>query len=84
MAVRARSTPEPRERVCPICAMSVAPRPANTSFPFCRPACKLVDLGRWFSGAYRIPEASDSDREDTDLEQSLAIDADVDDSEVDS
>jgi endogenous inhibitor of DNA gyrase (YacG/DUF329 family) len=24
-------------------------------FPFCSPACKVVDLGRWFDGTYRIP-----------------------------
>jgi endogenous inhibitor of DNA gyrase (YacG/DUF329 family) len=30
-----------------------APRPS--AFPFCSPACKLVDLGRWLDGDYRIP-----------------------------
>jgi len=25
------------------------------SFPFCSPRCKMIDLGRWLSGAYRIP-----------------------------
>jgi endogenous inhibitor of DNA gyrase (YacG/DUF329 family) len=29
------------------------PRPAP--LPFCSPACKLVDLGRWLDGGYRIP-----------------------------
>jgi len=24
--------------------------------PFCSERCKLVDLGRWLSGAYRIPD----------------------------
>jgi uncharacterized protein len=44
--------------VCPICGCEVAPRngtPRNPSFPFCSPACKVVDLGRWFDGTYRIP-----------------------------
>jgi endogenous inhibitor of DNA gyrase (YacG/DUF329 family) len=27
----------------------------NPAFPFCSPQCKLVDLGRWLDGAYRIP-----------------------------
>jgi endogenous inhibitor of DNA gyrase (YacG/DUF329 family) len=48
--------------VCPICAREVAPRngtPKNPSFPFCSPACKVVDLGRWFDGTYRIPEPAD-------------------------
>jgi endogenous inhibitor of DNA gyrase (YacG/DUF329 family) len=26
-----------------------------SSYPFCSPACKLVDLGAWLDGAYRIP-----------------------------
>jgi endogenous inhibitor of DNA gyrase (YacG/DUF329 family) len=26
----------------------------NPSFPFCSHACKLVDLGHWLDGSYRI------------------------------
>ena len=54
MAARAR-------HVCPICAREVAPRdgtPKNVSFPFCSSACKLVDLGKWLDGTYRIPDTS--------------------------
>jgi uncharacterized protein len=50
--------------VCPICGCEVAPRngtPRNPSFPFCSPSCKVVDLGRWFDGTYRIPAPSDLD-----------------------
>ena len=53
--------------VCPICAREVAPRngtPRNPSFPFCSPACKVVDLGRWFDGTYRLPAPSDQDGAD--------------------
>jgi uncharacterized protein len=39
---------------CPICGRDAPPGPA-TSFPFCSPACKLVDLGRWLDGKYRVP-----------------------------
>lgn len=42
-------------RVCPICARPVPPRAVNKAFPFCTRACKLVDLGRWLDGAYRVP-----------------------------
>ncbi|MEO7328448.1 MAG: DNA gyrase inhibitor YacG [Minicystis sp.] len=55
--------------VCPICAREVGPRdgtPKNPAFPFCSPSCKLVDLGRWLDGAYRVPaedEASSIDGE---------------------
>ena len=43
---------------CPVCSKAAAPRqgqPENPAFPFCSPACKLVDLGRWLDGGYRIP-----------------------------
>ena len=49
-------------RVCPICARAVAPRVENKSFPFCSSNCKLVDLGRWLDGSYRMP-APDEDGE---------------------
>jgi uncharacterized protein len=50
--------------VCPICGREVAPRngtPRNPSFPFCSPSCKVVDLGRWFDGTYRIPTPAELD-----------------------
>ena len=51
--------------VCPACHRETrrdAPPPdaaASPSFPFCSPACKLADLGRWLDGAYRIPGPAD-------------------------
>jgi hypothetical protein len=33
----------------------VAPREANRDFPFCSARCRLLDMGRWLDGAYRIP-----------------------------
>lgn len=60
------STPAPH--TCPICGREAklrqgapsqgAPSQAESrpgAFPFCSPACKLVDLGRWLDGDYRIP-----------------------------
>ena len=39
------------KRACPICD-----KPAVAeSWPFCSKRCADVDLGRWFSGRYRIP-----------------------------
>jgi len=57
---------------CPTCGRD-APRRDNRAFPFCSPACKLVDLGRWLDGAYRIPgppgeptlELEDEDEDET-------------------
>lgn len=40
---------------CPICKKDVAPLDENAAFPFCTPRCKLVDLGAWLDGSYRIP-----------------------------
>ncbi|MFT3771148.1 MAG: DNA gyrase inhibitor YacG [Minicystis sp.] len=43
---------------CPICGRPAPPReaePKNPAFPFCSPACKLLDLGRWLDGSYRVP-----------------------------
>lgn len=42
---------------CPICGRDVPPRdgdPPNKAAPFCSPACKLIDLGRWLDGDYRF------------------------------
>jgi endogenous inhibitor of DNA gyrase (YacG/DUF329 family) len=43
---------------CPVCGHH-APLPEDSRkdspFPFCSPTCKLVDLGRWLDGKYRIP-----------------------------
>jgi endogenous inhibitor of DNA gyrase (YacG/DUF329 family) len=49
---------------CPICGRDAPPRhsrndePGNAAVPFCSPACKLVDLGRWLDGGYRVPGPS--------------------------
>jgi endogenous inhibitor of DNA gyrase (YacG/DUF329 family) len=42
---------------CPICEKVLEIRAIDDlpSFPFCSDRCKLVDLGRWIDGSYRIP-----------------------------
>ena len=49
---------------CPICGRTVKLPPDSASqaqlpaeFPFCSERCRLVDLGRWMNGEYRIPGA---------------------------
>ncbi len=37
---------------CPTCGTLVLP--ADPDFPFCSDRCRLIDLGKWASGAYRI------------------------------
>jgi endogenous inhibitor of DNA gyrase (YacG/DUF329 family) len=41
---------------CPTCRTEVKPREDNPSFPFCSPRCRAVDLGRWFTGEYRVAD----------------------------
>ena len=46
----------PRKRTvrlrCPICKQAVTSDVAD--FPFCSDRCRLIDLGKWSSGAYVI------------------------------
>jgi uncharacterized protein len=46
----------PRKRLiklrCPICKKPT--KTADTDFPFCSERCRLIDLGKWASGAYVI------------------------------
>ncbi|MGA2979881.1 MAG: DNA gyrase inhibitor YacG [Terriglobales bacterium] len=37
---------------CPICKKPV--KSADSDFPFCSERCRLIDLGKWASGAYVI------------------------------
>lgn len=41
---------------CPIC-QAQAPWEENPHRPFCSERCRLVDLGAWTEGRYRIPGA---------------------------
>jgi len=49
---------------CPICKKAVAK--SGEDFPFCSDRCRVIDLGKWASGAYVIsaplndPETDDS------------------------
>jgi hypothetical protein len=44
---------------CPVCQSNVSSSQKDNSFPpffpFCSQRCRLVDLGLWFDGQYRIP-----------------------------
>ena len=41
-----------RPILCPTCKKPVDP--ANEDFPFCSDRCRLIDLGAWASGDYRV------------------------------
>ncbi len=39
---------------CGVCDQPVAPRKENPAFPFCKPRCRQIDLGKWLGGEYVI------------------------------
>jgi endogenous inhibitor of DNA gyrase (YacG/DUF329 family) len=55
---------------CPTCKKPVTP--TEKTFPFCCERCRLVDLGNWLDGRYRVagepvhadPPLADSDDDD--------------------
>ena len=40
---------------CPICRREAGPLSVNQAFPFCSERCRLLDLGKWIEGEYRVP-----------------------------
>lgn len=52
---------------CPICHQVLADAPDDFGpRPFCSTRCKLVDLGNWLNGVYRIPVAREATSQDSD------------------
>lgn len=41
---------------CPQCGKAVEWDPANRWRPFCSERCRLIDLGKWATGDYRVPD----------------------------
>jgi endogenous inhibitor of DNA gyrase (YacG/DUF329 family) len=53
----AAHAPSARRGKCPICG-----RPSEAATrPFCSPRCADVDLARWLSGGYAIPDEVESE-----------------------
>lgn len=48
---------------CPVCKRRLDA--ATADGPFCGPRCRLVDLGRWLEGDYRIPDPDAFPRDDS-------------------
>jgi len=49
---------------CPICKQTTTWE-ENPFRPFCSERCKIIDLGRWASGEYKIPgEKTEKKKED--------------------
>jgi endogenous inhibitor of DNA gyrase (YacG/DUF329 family) len=54
---------------CPTCKQPV--KSADPEFPFCSERCRVIDLGKWASGAYRIssPVADTNDDVNSDSDE---------------
>jgi endogenous inhibitor of DNA gyrase (YacG/DUF329 family) len=61
---------------CPTCSKSISVdrREAAPYRPFCSERCKLVDLGRWLDGSYRISEPAPPSAADESAPPSLPQD----------
>jgi hypothetical protein len=51
---------------CPICAKPV--EQSIETFPFCSKRCRLIDLGQWLGGGYRISRPIEWDDDIDDAE----------------
>jgi endogenous inhibitor of DNA gyrase (YacG/DUF329 family) len=50
---------------CPICGKPAAPR----CRPFCSRRCADIDLGRWFTEGYAVPEQPSDTKQSADDEE---------------
>lgn len=49
------TAPKPRQVKCPHCGHLTVYSSENPARPFCSERCRLMDLGQWAEGSYRIP-----------------------------
>lgn len=52
---------KPRFVNCPRCGAQTAWTSENPHRPFCSERCKLIDMGDWAMGRYRVPVEDDND-----------------------
>jgi tRNA threonylcarbamoyladenosine biosynthesis protein TsaE len=52
----------PSDVKCPACGRQADP--AAETFPFCTPRCRLIDLGRWMKGEYRLGRPLDPESDE--------------------
>lgn len=53
-----------RKIQCPQCGATTEYALGNPFRPFCSERCKLIDMGAWASGHYRIASSEAADEED--------------------
>jgi endogenous inhibitor of DNA gyrase (YacG/DUF329 family) len=60
---------------CPICG-----KPVQAAFrPFCSDRCKRIDLNRWLSEAYRVPDRPGSADDDAETPSRSGTEGDPED-----
>jgi len=60
---------------CPICG-----KPVQAAFrPFCSDRCKQIDLNRWLSEAYRVPDRPGADDDEAETPSRPSTPADPED-----
>jgi endogenous inhibitor of DNA gyrase (YacG/DUF329 family) len=52
---------------CPTCKQRVEPE--CKTFPFCSERCRLIDLGNWLGGRYRLAGEATKDVEEPDEDE---------------
>jgi endogenous inhibitor of DNA gyrase (YacG/DUF329 family) len=60
---------------CPRCGSAVEWTPEARWRPFCSERCKLIDLGAWASGTYRIPVAQAPEPGEIDAARDTGVDS---------
>jgi endogenous inhibitor of DNA gyrase (YacG/DUF329 family) len=61
----------PHMVACPQCGIPVEWGPQSQWRPFCSERCKMIDLGAWATGTYRVPVEGPSDGDALDAPDSL-------------
>ncbi|MBI2343167.1 MAG: DNA gyrase inhibitor YacG [Deltaproteobacteria bacterium] len=67
MFVSDASTP-PERRPCPSCH-AMTSWDDNPYRPFCSPRCRMIDLGKWATEEYRVPDAETSSSDNVPSQQ---------------
>ncbi|MGI6454599.1 MAG: DNA gyrase inhibitor YacG [bacterium] len=63
---------------CPTCGKPLKEGRKTPTFPFCSSRCKMIDLGKWFTGEYRVSEPLPHEDLDRNLDHRIETDPDPD------
>ena len=70
-----------KQVLCPTCKTLCEFSPANPHRPFCSERCRLIDLGQWADGTYRVPLKPQDGYQDADVEGADDANTDLQQSE---